>query len=246
MKKITAIISSIVMILVFSSCFEDLETDSDSGFFNEIKLKVNFENEIKNSYNKHVTPMTNEIPEDYMVAIKSVKLIGDYDTEDYLLFNYLTLDLSEEYTFAPNSNILDIVLEEDIPVGTYTSIQIEIYYFQMNLSISTTDRGIERRNLRIYLSGDIIHKPGDITQITDNLETGWMFGEGQEPNMDPVSPRITAYTYNGDGETWYYFSGRSTENFGPFGSYTFWMYAPQPVYYATADFSFESTSGTTI
>lgn len=246
MKRISLIIITFVMILLFTSCEEDSVTNKDSGFFNDVKIEVNFGSSSKTAYSKDDTPMTNETPEDYFIAVKSVKLIGEYDTEDFMVFDNGSLASAEVYEFTSNDSPISLLQGVDIPEGTYTSVKIEIYYLQMNLSISTGERGIERRNFRIYMSDDATHQPGDMTQINNNVEVGWLLGEGQAPNMDPVPTRLGAYTVEGDGETWYDFAGKSAQNYGPFGDVAFWAAAPQPTYFVNVDFTFESTYGKTM
>jgi len=136
----------------------------------------------------------------------------------------------------------------NVPDGEYSSFEIEIYYLQMNIAISTGERGLERRNIRIYLSDKAeteqgLHQAGDMTQINNNQEIGWLMGEGQTPNFDPVAPRIDAYTTNGDGVSWYDFAGKSGENYGPFGNAEF-MTEPHPIYKTTIDFNFVDNKGT--
>ena len=91
-----------------------------------------------------------------------------------------------------------------------------------------------------------LHQPGDMTQINEGVEIGWLLGEGQAPNMDPVTPRSAAYTYNGDGTSWYNFAGKSGQDYGPFGDISFTTSAPHPIYYQMVNFSFESITGQTM
>ena len=122
----------------------------------------------------------------------------------------------------------------------------------MNIAISTGTRGKERRNFRIYLSDDAeteggLHQPGDMTQINNSqVELGWLLGEGVMPNMDPVSPRISAYTFNSNGSNWYDFAGKSGKDFGPFGDVKFMNNAPHPIYKAKADFSLLENKGSNL
>ena len=83
MRNIDAIIVAFVVILMLPGCYEDLESNKDTDFFNEIKIEVNFGSEAKSLSDKQIVPFTNEVPENFIIAIKSLKLIGDYDTEDY-------------------------------------------------------------------------------------------------------------------------------------------------------------------
>ena len=138
---------------------------------------------------------------------------------------------------------------DSIPAGEYGSVKIEIYYLQMRVQIHTGDRGNEYRNMRIYLSDDGAeggeHKQGDVTQVDEaGKEYGWLFGENQSPNFDPVTPRTSAYTAGGNGTSWYNFAGKSAQNYGPFGDVTFMENAPKPVYNAVVPFTFVDSEGT--
>jgi hypothetical protein len=106
---------------------------------------------------------------------------------------------------------------------------------------------MEERNIRIYLSDDIdneggTHHAGDMVQYDDNgSEKGWLLGEGQTPNMDPVTPRNAAYKHpNG---SWYNFDGKSGSDYGPYGDEDFMNNGPHPIYYEQASFNFSTTNG---
>lgn len=250
MKKIWLILIALVYIFVFTNCEEESDPDQDK-VFSDVQLEVNFGSTSKlANATKDDTPLTYETPEDYYIAVKSVTLIGSGETEDYTIFDNGTLALSEVYEFTDNDNPISLLQGEDIPEGNYSSVKLEIYYLQMNIAISLSQPGdrepIERRNFRIYMSDDEDHQPGDMTQINEGVEIGWLLGEAQYPNMDPVTPRTAAYTENGDGVSWYDFAGKSAQYYGPFGDVTFWASAPQPIYYIITDFSFESTAGQTM
>lgn len=219
--------------------------------FNDIKLKVNFGSSKKSASESIDIPMTKETPTDYFIALKSATLIGSAGTEDFEIFNEANLASSEVFEFTDNESKLSILQGEDIPEGNFSAIKFEIYYLQMNISIATERApGVERRNFRIYLSDDAeeggLHQPGDMCQINDGTEIGWLLGEGQEPNMDPVTPRVAAYTHSGDGVSWYDFAGKPGNDYGPFGDVNFMNNAPHPIYYETVSFSFESTLGQTM
>lgn len=252
MKKILFFVLAILTIV---SCSDDSEP-SISGPFKDIKLKVNFGDSKKAlSSTKDDTPLTEEIPMNYFIALKSLTLKGADGTADYEVFNSSSLANSEIYEFEDNTP-LSVLQEEDIPEGTFSAVELEIYYLQMRITIALDNPGdreaVEHRNFRIYMSDDAAyeqgtHQPGDMTQINDGVgEIGWLLGEGQEPNMDPVTPRSSAYTYNADGTSWYDFAEKSAENYGPFGSVNFWSSAPQPIYSQLIDFSFENAEGNTM
>lgn len=247
MKKLSFILFAVFGLFILTNCDDDSDSTTNNGTFTDVRLDVNFGSSAKSSLkSKDDTPMTNETPEDYYIAVKSVTLIGEGETSDHIIFDNGSLDLSEIYEFTAADNPISLLQGTDIPEGNYNSVKLEIYYLQMNIAISTGERGIERRNFRIYMSDDDMHQPGDMTQINDGTEIGWLLGEGQAPNMDPVTPRSAAYTENGDGISWYNFAGKSGQNYGPFGDVTFWSTAPQPIYYVNTQFAFESTDGQTM
>lgn len=251
MKKI--ILFLVATILLFS-CDEE-STPSLNGPIKDLKFKVKFGDAGKSIASKDEVLMTAETPMDYYIALKSLTLVGSGETEDYEVFNNTTLAASEVYEFNDESP-LSVLQGEDIPEGTFSAIKMEIYYLQMRITIALNDPGdrdpIEHRNFRIYMSDDAeyeqgLHQPGDMTQINDGVgEIGWLLGEAQDPNLDPVSPRISAYTYNGDGTSWYNFNGKSGENYGPFGDVSFWNNVSQPIYEQLVPFNIESAKGKTM
>lgn len=250
-KIIYSIVAISLLSMLVVGCDEESENPVFSKF-NDVKITVKFGNTKSASDLKSmIIPLTTETPQNYYIALKSATLIGSGETANFEIFNHSSLASSLVYEFTSADSKLSILQGEDIPEGTFSSIKLEIYYLQMNISISTQDRGVERRNFRIYMSDDAeyeggLHQPGDMTQINDNIEIGWLLGEGQAPNMDPVTPRTAAYTYGGDGISWYNFAGKSGENYGPFGDLNFTTIAPHPIYYQMVDFSFESISGQTM
>lgn len=252
MRNILFVLTAFLMSsFLFLGCNDDSENPISSSF-KDVKITVKFDNnKSATSVKSMLTDFTTETPESYFIAVKSVTLIGSGETSDFVIFDNASLASSEVYEFTDKDSPISLLQGEDIPEGTYSSVKLEIYYLQMNIAISTSDRGIERRNFRIYMSDDAeyedgLHQPGDMTQINNGTEIGWLLGEGQEPNMDPVTPRTVAYTSSGDGVTWYDFAGKSAENYGPFGDPTFWSSAPQPIYYVNTDFQFESVAGQTM
>jgi hypothetical protein len=117
----------------------------------------------------------------------------------------------------------------------------------MNIAIATTTRGIERRNLRIYLSDDAeteggLHQPGDVTQINNSQEVGWI----RMAIMEPGAPRNAVYSTDGNGVTWMNFGGKSAKDYGPFGSVDFYTNASHPVYKIRAAFNLVEGKGTQI
>ncbi|MEP0365457.1 MAG: hypothetical protein ABJN36_08250 [Cyclobacteriaceae bacterium] len=250
----------IILILAFaglSSCENDAEIKKIKNI-NDVGLRVSFTDSkatssFKNTETeiKRTSSLTYETPENYFVALKKATLKGANGTPDFDLFNELNLASSFVFDYT-NDNVVHSLLDKtEIPDGTYTRIEIEIYYLQMNIAIATGERGVERRNIRVYLSDDAeteegLHQPGDMTQINDGKEIGWLLGEGQMPNMDPVTPRVAAYTHNGEGTSWYDFAGKSAKHYGPFGDVTFMNNAPHPVYSTVVGFHFKDKNGSNL
>ena len=240
-----------ILVLMLAFLF-GCEKDNNSGSIADVKLQVTFDNSSVNKSSVSRTELSSETPDNYYVALKSVKLLGAEGTEDVYLFNNEKLSDSPVFNFTDEATVHSLLQDAGIPEGDYHTIELEVYYLQMNIGISTARNGIERRNFRIYMSDDAhteqgLHQPGDMTQINEaGQEIGWLLGEGQEPNMDPVTPRTSAYTYNGDGTSWYDFAGKSGENFGPFGGLDFWASVSQPVYSVKAEFDLSAKEGATI
>lgn len=244
-KKYTILLVLSLVILI-SACEKD---NPKLNNISDVKLKVSFNSNKSVKALKLLDDFTLETPQNYFVALKSVKLLGSNGTSDIELFNETNLSSSLVFDFMDSNTTHSLLEGTEIPDGEYSSVEIEIYYLQMNIAISAGSRGVERRNVRIYLSDDAetedgMHQPGDMTQINDNIEIGWLLGEGQTPYMDPVSPRINAYTHNGDGSTWYDFAGKSAADFGPFGDVDFMNAAPHPIYHTQVDFNFVDNNGT--
>lgn len=235
-----------ISFIIFVGCDKEDETINFSDI-KDVGLKVSFGTKKQGSLQKLEDPMKYETPENYFVALKSAKLLGTNGTENFILFENNKLSESFIFDYTDTDVVHSLLKDAEIPDGEYSAIEIEIYYLQMNIAIATGDRGIERRNFRIYLSDDAeteegLHQPGDLTQINDGKEIGWLLGEGQEPNMDPVAPRSAAYTENGDGVNWYEFAGKPGNDYGPFGNTEF-MKAPHPVYNVIIGFNFEDNGG---
>ena len=243
LKKI--LILSIIAAFIFS-CEKDDNENKSTGNFSDVKITVDFGKSLKSALD---LPLTKVTPDHYVISLKSATLIGAEGTEDYQLFKYDKLSDALQFDFT-DENIKESLLQGDsIPDGDYNAIKIEIYWLQMLIPIKTIDRGTEYRNFRIYLSDDAefetgLHQPGDLTQIDENgREIGWLLGEGQYPNMDPVAPRISAYTAEGDGVSWYDFAGKNGADYGPFGDVAFMNAAPHPIYNTIVPFTFIDGAG---
>ncbi len=219
----------------------------------DVQLKVDF----TTPTNASKIDMTKQTPDNYIVALKSVTLIGDEGTSDFEIFNESDLSSSFVFDFSDAETTHSLMQGTTVPDGNYSSVKVEIYYLQMKLNISASN-GIEPRNIRIYLSDDAeteggLHQPGDMTQINDaGTEEGWMLGNGQSPDMTPISPRSDAYTEDegndglGDGNSWFDFAGKPANNFGPFGDVDFMNNAPHPIYSAVVNFDLTDNGGQNI
>jgi hypothetical protein len=247
------LLSSAGILIVLSGCKknENPASATDSQLL-DVKVKVTFQSDKKAGSSVYDYVMTGQTPDEYSIALKKAVLVGKNGTQDFVLFDQPDLQSSYTFDFMDESVFHSLVKGTAIPEGEYQALTLYVYYLQMKIPISTTQRGVEKRNVRIYLSDDVetengTHQPGDVVQIDDQgEETGWIFGEGQSANFDPITPRWRAYTQNGDGVTWLDFAGKSGKDFGPFGDVDFWNQSPQPVWYVNADFNFTQTGGNTL
>ncbi len=231
MKKLAT--SLLAFALIFISACEP-EVDEDAFFdIRDVKLNIKFATQ-KSSFDE--LPMTYQTPSNYIVALKKAALLGVEGTPDFTLFETQNMTDALVFDFTDEGIKHSLLEGSQVPNGKYANVLLDIYYLQMRVQISTGDRGVEYRNLRIYLSDDNeyqngLHQPGDITQINESgEEIGWLMGAGQDPNLDPVTPRTAAYTHNGDGTTWYDFNGKDAQYYGPFGDVDFMNNATHPVY----------------
>jgi len=246
MKTKSTLLAVFALFLLTTNCNKD---KSSKANLSDIKITVKFDT---NKKSFPVIDMTKETPSNYYIALSSATLIGNGDTDNFELFKKSNLASAFVFDFTDENIKRSLLQGTNIPEGDYSSLEIEIYYLQMNLNIATTYRGVEKRDIRIYLSDDNeteggLHQPGDMTQINSGTEIGWLLGEAQSPNMDPVTPRISAYTHQGDGTTWYTFDDKAGSNYGPFGNMEFWNNATQPIYKTVVNFDFDdSSSGETV
>ncbi len=219
----------------------------------DVKLKVDF----STTADASKINLTKQTPANYYVALKSVILQGDDGTPDFEIFNKSDLSSALVFDFSDANTTHSLMQGTTVPDGTYSSVKVEIYYLQMKLNI-TASSGNEPRNIRIYLSDDAeteggLHQPGDMTQINDTgNEEGWLLGNGQSPDMTPISPRFAAYTEDegddglGDGNIWFNFAGKPGNNYGPFGDVDFMNNASHPVYSAIINFDLTDNGGENI
>lgn len=238
-----------INIFLLSILISGCEKNSlDFKNIDSVGLKVSFTEKKSSPLLKNLNELSYETPLNYFVSLKSAKLIGINGTADAELFNETDLSSSFVFDYTDDNTVHSLLNETEVPTGEYTSIEIEIYFLQMNIAIATEDRGIERRNFRIYLSDDAeteggVHQPGDICQINDGQETGWLMGNDQGNNMDPVTPREAAYAIEGEDNAWLDFAGKPGSDYGPFGNIDFMNNAPHPIYKANVDFNFSGGSG---
>jgi len=207
--------------------------------FSNAKIAVSFGNSTRGALN---TVDTKQTPAEYIIALHSAKMLGEDGTDDHPLFAVNNFEDAHIYNFTSGSAKIDLSGGKTIPEGNYNSFELGIYYLQMKIQIFSVTRGVEWRNLRIYFCEDGIHKRGDVIQVSDDgSHQGWLFGENQVPDFDPVSPRINAYTYNSDGINWYQFGGYG-KDFGPFASPAMWNFHATP-FTQHAPFTFEESDG---
>ena len=235
----------IAIMFLFSSCDDE---QSQKGI-QDVVFRVSYTKPMKLPRINEVNELTYQTPEKYIVALKKATLKAQNTNDDFVLFEASKLSESLVFDFTDKNVVHSLLDGMSIPESDYQGIEIEIYYLQMELRIATSERGVEHRNFRIYLSDDAelengLHQPGDITQINDGKEIGWLLGEGQTPNFDPVTPRVSAYTHSGDGVSWYSFAGKPGEHYGPFGDVEFMNSAPKPIYKTMLDFNFVDNGGT--
>jgi hypothetical protein len=132
----------------------------------------------------HVTPSR------YVIAFKRVTLLGsDENTSDIeLVTDTGTLAASEVVVFTQDdaTNTLITLSADDLAAGTYSGIEVEMYYFEMTFAVAGIDQ-----NVRIYMSdddfeaeGNLGHHQGDITFISDDgTEAGWADSTWLEANL---------------------------------------------------------------
>jgi hypothetical protein len=250
MKNYSLSFLLVVALLVIFGCKKE-ETNAGGVEIKDVGLKVSFQTNKSAIGLKAATVLTKETPTNYYVALKSVKLIGKNGTPNAELFNKQNLSSSMVFDFTNSNTVHSLLNGTTIPKGSYSAIEIEVYYLQMNIAIATTTRGKERRNFRIYLSDDAeteggLHQPGDMTQINNSVEIGWLMGGTILPNMDPGAPRIAVYSHDGNGANWFNFAGKSGKDYGPFGNVDFFKNAPHPIYKTKADFTVVEGKGTQI
>jgi len=183
----------------------------------------------------HVTPTA------YSVAVKSIMLLGsDESTADLeLVADTVTLAAAEAVTFESDDVDETIVTIDpaDLVAGTYSGIEVEVYYFQMTFPVAG-----ETRNVRIYMSdddfesqGSLGHHQGDITFVGDDgVELGWVDSTWtQEALSDTRSD-----AQNGAGGT----DAETGHDRGFFGDATLWdaesqvQGDSQDIYVAEIDF----------
>jgi hypothetical protein len=244
MKNYSLSFLLVVALLVIFGCKKE-ETSTGGVEIKDVELKVSFLENKSAGILKSAIALTKETPTNYCIGLKSVRLIGSNGTVNAELFNKPNLSSSLVFDFTNNNTVHSLLNGSTIPKGNYSAIEFEIYYLQMNIAIATTTRGIERRNLRIYLSDDAeteggLHQPGDVTQINNSQEVGWI----KMAIMEPGTPRNVVYSTDGNGLTWMNFSGKSAKDFGPFGSVDFYKNASHPIFKTRAAFSLVEGKGT--
>jgi hypothetical protein len=138
-------------------------------------------------------------PTNYNVAFKRLTFIKDDGTEADIIADTGTLASSVVLDITSQVTIASPTLSS----GDYTSIEAEIYYYELEMSIN--DPPVTQA-IRVYLSDDdfageghLGHHQGDITLIAANgTELGWVDGGAKWEPAALVSPRGSV---NGAGGT---------------------------------------------
>ena len=138
-------------------------------------------------------------PTNYKVAFKRLTFVRDDGTE---------VDIIADTGTLASSAVLDITSQVTISSptlssGNYTSIEGEIYYYELEMPIN--DPSVTQA-IRVYLSdddfpgeGNLGHHQGDITLIAANgTELGWVNGGAEWETASLVSARGSI---NGAGGT---------------------------------------------
>lgn len=187
----------------------------------------------------HLTPSL------YAIAFHHVTLVPeDIAGEDApaieLVSPAATLADSEviEFSTSEDSQTVVTIDPDDLTEGSYSGIEMGIYYFQMTFPVG----GVER-NVRFYMSdddfaseGSLGHHQGDITFIDDEgTELGWVDSTWLIGNV--VTTRSDGQ--NGAGGT----DSQTGHDRGFFGNQALWnstdmnQGADQDIYVTTVDFS---------
>lgn len=169
----------------------------------------------------HVTPT------EYALAFKSATLksadgIAAHDI--VLLADTATLADSEVVDFTEDASTESIVTVDpaDLEAGTFSGIEVELYYFQMTFPVA----GVAQ-NVRTYMSdddfsaeGNLGHHQGDISFIDDNgVELGWVDDTWLVNNLDTTRGEAQ----NGAGRV----DSETGHDRGFFGNEDFWNGAAQ-------------------
>jgi len=123
-------------------------------------------------------------PSSFKVAFKRLTFIKDDGTPIDIIPDKGTLASSADYDLTTVITVSTPALA--LPVGNYTAIRAEIYYYEIKMPINNPSAD---QTLRIYLSdddfpqeGNLGHHQGDITFIDSNIdsngtELGWIPAE---------------------------------------------------------------------
>ncbi|MBI4208148.1 MAG: hypothetical protein HY538_00375 [Deltaproteobacteria bacterium] len=120
-------------------------------------------------------------PSHYSLALKRISLVPEDESGASIDFiaDTGTLAQSEviEFTTDDSSETIITLDPEDLTAGTYSGVEMEIYYFELTFLVA----GVEQK-VRIYMSdddfeaeGNLGHHQGDITFMDDDgTELGWI------------------------------------------------------------------------
>jgi len=243
--KVIAVVIGISVLFGISSCDNGTVT---SGL-EDIQISVNFDGSNRN-LSRAEGELLSYTPTAYSIGIKKATLMGEGSTEDFILFENDLLSDSESFSFISGTNNTKSLLTSGntIPLGTYQSLDIELYYLQMTIDVYLSGETVPvDRTLRIYFSDDAeyeqgLHQPGDVTEInSEGIETGWLMGNSGA-DFTGTSPRVDAYK---DG-VWFDFAGKTAEDFGPFGDPAFWTDSEQPIFKTSVSFCLDLSNARAI
>ncbi len=163
-----------------------------------------------------------ETPRKFKVAFKSLALINQNGDKEYLI-NQDSLEKSIVFDISDPKVLGDLT----IPLGTYTAVEVEIYYYWLDMQMYNKN---EYTQFRIYMSDDNPthptegHHQGDVT-LTDenNQEIGWLSAGGIWKTSyavtvrdEPIEPQTKLYSSSADPIT--------NRQRGPYGGDELWNY----------------------
>ncbi len=162
--------------------------------------------------------VTYTTPTTFKVAFKSLTLLDTADNPVVLIEDSVTLAAA---TVEDLTTPVQLPLE--IPAGSYSAIEAQIYYYELTLPINSLGNV---RTIRVYLSdddfpaeGSLGHHQGDITLVNDGNEVG--FAPAGDTWTDPQL-QATRGSIEGAGGT----DAQTGHARGLYGDAALWNAAP--------------------